>query len=228
MAYDDKHFFSIINRLYPDTEGTEIRLRFQLTNRHSGVSKDHLQSDSDIPYNLCEIESQEGKMPAASRMIHTAASSPPFYIKAAEGLFFGHFFSKKIRHSNGNIFDLHIYQYIIIIKKILFCNFPKNINRLVNTGFFKKLLKDLPRHFSEVVGKLKTVAEQDDMKDIRLYAHTVKGMAANISAGRLSQAASEIELSAKQGGTDPIPQLMEKLDQEIKRLLKVLESEKGV
>jgi len=75
---------------------------------------------------------------------------------------------------------------------------------------------------------LKTALKENNIKDIDLYAHSIKGMAANVSARRLSKAASEIEMSAKQGNADAVPLLMEKLELEFEMLLKALESEKGV
>jgi len=97
-----------------------------------------------------------------------------------------------------------------------------------NEELLGKLLKDLPKHLSEVMMNLKTALKENNIKDIDLYAHSIKGMAANVSARRLSKAASEIEMSAKQGNADAVPRLMEKLELEFEMLLKTLESEKGV
>lgn len=57
--------------------------------------------------------------------------------------------------------------------------------------------------------------------NIRLHAHTVKGMALNISAHRAAEAASRIELIGKKCGTDIIHTL-KKLEQECEALESVL------
>jgi len=97
-----------------------------------------------------------------------------------------------------------------------------------NEEIFQSLVKDLPEHLSEVMMNLKTAVKENNINDIKIYGHSIKGMAANVSARRLSKAASEIELSAKQGNADAVPRLTEKLEREFEMLLKALESEKGV
>ncbi len=75
------------------------------------------------------------------------------------------------------------------------------------------LLKDIPGHLSGEIRKLKTALNEKNAADIRLYAHTVKGVCANFSARRLSEAASRIEAAGKEGRTD-IADLLTGLEQE--------------
>ncbi len=91
-----------------------------------------------------------------------------------------------------------------------------------NKTLLGKLLKDLPQYLSETVGNLKSAAETNNVNKIKFYAHTIKGMTANVSARRLSQAASEIEMSLKQSSTDIPHSLIGRLEQEAERLQSLL------
>ncbi|OQX02892.1 MAG: hypothetical protein BWK80_56910 [Desulfobacteraceae bacterium IS3] len=91
-----------------------------------------------------------------------------------------------------------------------------------NEEILESLVKDLPKHLSEVMMNLKTALKENNINDINLYAHTVKGMAANVSASRLSKAASEIEMSAKQGITDIPLSLTDRLEEEAEIFQSVL------
>jgi hypothetical protein len=48
--------------------------------------------------------------------------------------------------------------------------------------------------------KLKEALDGDNRDDIRVVAHTVKGLAANLSMPALCKAASELEMAMKEGG----------------------------
>jgi len=56
-------------------------------------------------------------------------------------------------------------------------------------------------------------------------AHTLKGMAANLSASRLRAVSFEIETAAKNG--ESLKMLIEKLDAESAKLLKALDAERS-
>ena len=78
----------------------------------------------------------------------------------------------------------------------------------------KRIIKDIPRHIAGQIEKLKTASERKDTASIRLHAHTIKGMCANISAHKLRDKAHEIEVAGKEGRTDMIHSLIEQLELE--------------
>ncbi len=78
----------------------------------------------------------------------------------------------------------------------------------------KRIIKDIPRHIAGQIEKLKTASERKDTDSIRLHAHTIKGMCANISAHKLRDKAHEIEVAGKEGRTDTVYSLTEQLEQE--------------
>jgi HPt (histidine-containing phosphotransfer) domain-containing protein len=59
--------------------------------------------------------------------------------------------------------------------------------------------------------------KNNDIDAAIFHSHTLKGMAANVSARRLSYAAYQIELCAKQGGADALYPFAEKLEREFER-----------
>jgi len=87
--------------------------------------------------------------------------------------------------------------------------------------FLKHLLKDFPIHLASYTGELKSALNEQNSENIRIHAHTIKGMCANMSARRLSESANRIEVIGKQGGTD-IAVLLEELEQESEALRSVL------
>ncbi|MBF0102659.1 MAG: PAS domain S-box protein, partial [Desulfobacterales bacterium] len=91
----------------------------------------------------------------------------------------------------------------------------------------KRLLDLFPEQVSQEIERLKTAVRENNAEEIRRHAHTIKGMAANISAGRLKDTAFEIEIAVKQGDTDSAKQLTEKLEQEAQRLIIVLSNYSG-
>ena len=82
----------------------------------------------------------------------------------------------------------------------------------------KMCLELFPEEISQKIEELKTTIRENNAEAIKHHAHTIKGMAANISAGRLRDAAYEVETAAKQGDAETAKQLVEKLEQEAQRL----------
>nr|MBF0222515.1 response regulator [Desulfobulbaceae bacterium] len=91
-----------------------------------------------------------------------------------------------------------------------------------NKTMVKILLDLFPEQVLQEIERLKTAVRENNDEAIRLHAHSIKGMAANISAGRLKDTAFEIETAGKQGDTEAVNQLTEKLEQEAQRLIIVL------
>jgi signal transduction histidine kinase/HPt (histidine-containing phosphotransfer) domain-containing protein len=71
-----------------------------------------------------------------------------------------------------------------------------------NKTSLKNFVKDLPYHISKEIQKLKTALNEKDAVKISFYAHTLKGLCANASAYRMSDAAHQIEIIGKEGRTD--------------------------
>ncbi len=79
----------------------------------------------------------------------------------------------------------------------------------------KRIIKDIPRHLAGQIEQLKTASDRKDAVSIRLYAHTIKGMCANISAHKLRDKAHQIELAGKEGRSDIAHSLIEPLEREV-------------
>ncbi len=86
---------------------------------------------------------------------------------------------------------------------------------------FKDMLETARTEIWKQAEILKHAMNTDDSEIIRREAHTLKGMAASLSAYRLKDAAVEIETAAKNG--EPLKVLIEKLDDESAKLLKALD-----
>jgi CheY-like chemotaxis protein/HPt (histidine-containing phosphotransfer) domain-containing protein len=87
--------------------------------------------------------------------------------------------------------------------------------------FFKTYIKDLPNCVSQEIEKIKAAAGEKDAEQMRLHAHTLKGMCANSGSGRLSRIAYRIEMIGKQGSTQIVHSL-KKLEKELETLREVL------
>jgi PAS domain S-box-containing protein len=94
-------------------------------------------------------------------------------------------------------------------------DYQEALNRMGNRETLYRLVKDMPAYLSDVVQKLKIAVNDNDAKNIRLHAHTVKGLSANFSASRLTDAAYQIETAGKEGQTELAASLTETLDQEL-------------
>jgi len=90
-----------------------------------------------------------------------------------------------------------------------------------NEELLKIIVENFSAQFSEELEKLKISVQEGKAEHIRFHAHTLKGMAANASAIRLREAARELETVAKQGNTDAVRSLTEKVEQEFESLLQV-------
>ncbi|MBF0241082.1 MAG: Hpt domain-containing protein [Desulfamplus sp.] len=99
----------------------------------------------------------------------------------------------------------------------------------------KELVSAFPTLLSKDIANLKRAWEQNDADNIRLCAHTIKGMSSNFSANRLREAAYQIEMvfkdylaESKSGKmceasfTEANIGLLNRLDQEIEALQDVL------
>lgn len=78
--------------------------------------------------------------------------------------------------------------------------------------FTRSILTDAVQEIPQDIEKLKGLAAGDDMQSIRLQAHTMKGLAANICAPVLREICLEIETAAKDGDVKLVRELLPELE----------------
>jgi len=71
-----------------------------------------------------------------------------------------------------------------------------------NRALLKKLLIDFADEYSDTAAKLREALDSGDIEYIRRTAHTIKGVAGNLGAEKLSQAATELESACVNGHPD--------------------------
>ncbi len=64
-------------------------------------------------------------------------------------------------------------------------------------SFLKEFVRNIPEYLDREAEKLKHALDRKNAAEIRLHAHSIKGMCGNISANRLSSIASEMETAGK-------------------------------
>ena len=69
---------------------------------------------------------------------------------------------------------------------------------------------------------LQKAVEQRDIKNIKLYAHAIKGSAINIGAVQLSDTAHRLEQAACDQNTDSAGELLANIETELKKVLTFL------
>jgi len=74
-----------------------------------------------------------------------------------------------------------------------------------------------PNYIKELAGAIESV----DREEVRHLAHTIKGVAANLSANKVREKAAEIELSAKQNDTASFEPLFEQLESEFSQVMSI-------
>jgi len=79
-------------------------------------------------------------------------------------------------------------------------------------------LSDAPNQ----IKSLNESMEKENIEEVRRQAHTIKGMAANMSAEALREVAFEIEMAAKDGNLATVRESMKKMKQEFERLRKAM------
>jgi PAS domain S-box-containing protein len=86
----------------------------------------------------------------------------------------------------------------------------------------KTFLREFPEQLTDEIEKLKTAVKENDPVHIKFYAHSIKGMCANISAYRLRDMAYQIERTGMSDNTEAARLLTETLEQEVHALQSVL------
>jgi PAS domain S-box-containing protein len=90
-----------------------------------------------------------------------------------------------------------------------------------NRKLYGKLLRKFGSDYASRTAEIRTAIDQNDMEQVRSLAHAVKGVAGNLAATALQEAAAEVEMLARQvlGGEDATNEMWEKT---LGRLEKVL------
>ncbi len=87
------------------------------------------------------------------------------------------------------------------------------MQRLEDLDFVKSILDEALLEIPELLEELKKISNGDDLLVIRRLAHTLKGVAANISAVALRDSAGCIETAAKDGSLGSVRCLLPELEQ---------------
>jgi PAS domain S-box-containing protein len=80
-----------------------------------------------------------------------------------------------------------------------------------NPKLFRKLLGEFYLDHGEDVAAIRAALKEGDNDTAQRLAHTIKGVAATIGAGKLNLRAKDVELAIKQGELDNITELVEQL-----------------
>ncbi|MBF0230426.1 MAG: response regulator [Desulfamplus sp.] len=89
------------------------------------------------------------------------------------------------------------------------------LNRLGgDEALLKKFIVKVPEYLYSEIGELKTAMDSRDAAQIRFHAHTIKGIALNASANRLSHVAQKIEVAGREERIDDACDMLAKLEQQ--------------
>ncbi len=92
-----------------------------------------------------------------------------------------------------------------------------------DAGLVREVLDLFMDNMPEQMDGLRRAISAGDVQEAMLYAHTVKGMAANISAGPLCATASAAEKAAREGDLSPLAALAERMELELEALRAALD-----
>jgi HPt (histidine-containing phosphotransfer) domain-containing protein len=87
-----------------------------------------------------------------------------------------------------------------------------------NRGLAERLAREFLREIPSQLELLRKQLEEGDAPSARRQAHTVKGAAANLSAGALRAAALEAERAAEAGQLRTLAELIPSVEQEFERV----------
>lgn len=87
-----------------------------------------------------------------------------------------------------------------------------------NITLYLKMLSDFQRSYASSTKLIVNACSENDRETVERLAHTIKGLAANLSANPLAEIAAEIEALAESSVTD-VPPLLDKFDAQLSILL---------
>jgi len=93
-----------------------------------------------------------------------------------------------------------------------------------NVTLYKKILTRFLDDYPQARNQIEAALESDDQELAQRLAHTIKGVAGNIGAMELQAAAGEVEKAIKQQEHEQLGGLLETFDEELKTVLKLVES----
>ena len=88
------------------------------------------------------------------------------------------------------------------------------ISRIVEEDLARELMPVCVQDNKERLGLLVEAVQSGDAEDVKLYAHGIKGSAANLGAERLAQAARDIEHMASQGDLSQADERLQEIQAE--------------
>lgn len=86
---------------------------------------------------------------------------------------------------------------------------------------FADLLVDFRNSCAEIVGRLRIAVENKDPQNIKYWAHSLKGMAANISARDISNLSNELEIEANSGQLEHALEIVLKIEESLRPIAEV-------
>ncbi len=106
------------------------------------------------------------------------------------------------------------------------------LTRLIgNEPLYRELLVDFYTDYADTIPKIRAAFAVNDMERCVTLAHTIKGIAANLGAGRLQQAAAHVEQNIREENREQVEAKIYAMEKELNQLLADLqmfvEHEKG-
>jgi two-component system, sensor histidine kinase and response regulator len=92
-----------------------------------------------------------------------------------------------------------------------------------NEKLYRKIMRNFYNDYPESTAQIREALEQEDHELAQLLAHTIKGVAGNISAGDLQAAAAHLEAAIKDKTEDGMEKLLEEYEQALKMVIGSLE-----
>ena len=98
------------------------------------------------------------------------------------------------------------------------CNFAEGIARMMNNrNLYVRLLTKF-RDADNMTG-LRTAASNSDAEKIRMEAHTLKGVSANLGLNNLSARAADLDHAVRDGHMEKVPELMQLVEDSFARTM---------
>ncbi len=92
-----------------------------------------------------------------------------------------------------------------------------------DASLLQELLEQMVQEIPQRLEGIKNTLQNGDLQSAHLYAHTLKGIAGNLSAPRLQDAASRLESMGAAGDLSRMQELMPEVEKELETLKQVLE-----
>lgn len=93
-----------------------------------------------------------------------------------------------------------------------------------NKKLYRDLLMSFAQDYTTIVNDIKIILDNDDLDKAKKIAHTLKGVAGNLSADEIYHAAKKLELGISQKTTGQFDQLLLELNKVLQPLLKALKA----